>query len=191
MKSLALIALMIPQLSGIKGSGIFNTPARIIATEGQKALVSAGWEDGVDTTPLAAQLQPLIDAETMEDQQQALDIALKALDDGLDDIREGRLPVWHQSRRQDMNDLLNEVSATLLAHRDHFSMTSQDARKLVNDASTLSTMGYEIPGYKGEFDVLHDYVSRLMESDFFLREKLIDRSLSLIARFTSPARIAA
>lgn len=191
MKILALIALMIPQLSGIKGSGIFNTPGRIIATEGQKALISAGREDGIDASALAVQFQPLIDAETMEDQQQGLDIALKALDDGLDDIRKGRLPKWTQSRQQDMNDLLNEMSTTLLVQRDHFSMTSNEARKLVGDAATLSTLGYEIQNYKGEFDVLHDHVSRLIESDFFMREKLIDRSLGLIGRFTAPARLTA
>ena len=191
MKSLSLIALMIPQLSGIKGAGIFNTPARIIATEGQKALVSAGREDGIDTTPLAVQLQPLIDAETMEDQQQALDDAIKALDQGIDDITRGKLSEWHQSRREDMNDLLNEMSKTLLDHRDHMSMTPATARKLVDDASILCTLGYELPGYKGEFDQLYDNISRLLESDFFLREKLIERSLTLMGRFTTPARLAA
>ena len=184
MKSILVIKAILPFLGSLRDGGIFSNPAAVLAESWSNQLATAGIEDGIDLSDVLLQLEALskaTDFETQQDEMATCDAMLNQL---LDDIPAGKLPVFI-APPEGISSVRLRLAGSINSAMDTFRPASALMEKMRKDAALLATLAQGEADIANDASVVHDLVDRSIEAPYNQRLQLLGQARNAMARIAA------
>ena len=190
MKTIAILTRIIPTLSGVCGSGIFNVVVGNEAVRVREEIRKAANDDLISADLLLASLAALGSARRFEEQQKAVHDTVDAADALLGAIRDGSVMTIDRVPNT-VGDLLTRLRADVASIQDVFRPSQTIIGRIRRDAAELSMLvdagvheGVRDADQAAAAATIYDHADRLRDdapAQRGLREDAIRRGLDRIA----------
>lgn len=189
MKSLVTIKSILPLLGTLQAGGVFSNPAAIVAEGWTTQLGAAAIEDGIDLSDMLSQFDEIAKATDFETQQDAMATASAMLNQLLDDIPAGNVPVF-VAPPEGFRTVRLRLASSIIGNMDAFRPERAAMEKMLKDAALLSTLSQSEPEQEGVDIVnvaglVHDLVDRSQDAPYNKRLALLRQARSTIERIAA------
>ena len=189
MKSLETIKSILPLLGTLQAGGVFSNPAGIVAEGWIQKLGAAAIEDGIDLSDMLTQFDEIAKAEEFEPQQDAMATAAAMLNQLLDDIPAGNVPVF-VAPPEGFRSVRLRLAGSITGNMDAFRPDAAAMEKMLKDAALLATLAQSEPE-QADLDLInvtgrvHDLVDRSLDAPYATRVALLRQARSNIERIAA------
>lgn len=186
MRSIALIMTLLPITNALQAAGTFNRPLASSVDEWTKRVNEAAVADRIDNQALVDAISQIKAATDFESQQQALLVMIDTMNQQLDDIPAGRLPVY-VAPPPTTGALLNLMQTDVSATIDRFTIANDVETRMRLTATELHgrITSAVIEGELTEtammdIEIVNDAVNYIGDANYHLRnQKMIAASDSI------------
>ena len=186
MKSLIAIKSILPLLGTLQAGGVFSNPAAIVADNWTMYLGEAAIEDGIDLSDMLSQFDKIAKATDFEAQQDEMATAAAMLNQLLDDIPAGNVPLF-VAPPEGFRSVRLRLANSIIGNMDAFRPDPVAMDKMRKDAALLATLAQsedktEDVNIAGQ---VYDLVDRSMDAPYNARLTLLRQARNSIERIAA------